>query len=161
MSKILRTIQRIEKIIGTSLIALILCVVTANIVMRYFFHKPLNWSNELSTYSLVWISYFSITYIFSTMEHVSFTFLLNRMSQARRAVMQIIINILIIVSMLTLIPSSINNMGYMIPSPSLKIPEQYIYAIVPFSYMLISVFSVFHIIDALASIKTASNKETA
>lgn len=159
MNKLIKHIQKIEKILGTFFVAMILIVMTMNIFMRYVFRSPLNWTDEMSRFSLIWMTFLSITYLFADQDHVTFTSVIEAMSPKKRSITAIISYLIIAITMIILLPSSINNMPYMIPSPSLRIPEQYVYAIVPISYALIAFMSFVHIMNEIKTLKSDSKEE--
>ena len=82
MSSMTQGIKKILEIIVLSKISLLMLLlvilVTANVVMRYVFHNPLVFSEELSRYSMIWLGLIGSSYAFVKNEHTAFTLIKER-----------------------------------------------------------------------------------
>lgn len=157
--KLNAVLQKIEVLIGAVLVAVILFVSALQIVFRYFLRSPLGWTNEVACYSLVWVTFLTLAHLYSKRRHVALTVVYNRLSKRGQAVVSIFFSIVLIVGFLVLLPSCIDNMNYMILSPALKIPQKYVYAVIPVSFILIVFHSVCLIIEDAAVLKGKGEKE--
>ena len=61
ISKINNTLAKIEGAVMVFWFAIVLVVMTCQVVSRYIFNAPIAWSEEFARYSFVWISYIGIT----------------------------------------------------------------------------------------------------
>lgn len=53
-NKLLDAIGEVERIVGISLIALIVITIFIQVVTRYLFNQPIVWVEELATYAFIW-----------------------------------------------------------------------------------------------------------
>lgn len=53
---------------------LLTLVVTYGVVMRSIFHDPQNWTDQIASYSLLWIVFFGLAYTLSTGSHIRVDF---------------------------------------------------------------------------------------
>ncbi len=59
ISKINKAMAKAEGAIMVFWFAIVLIVMTCQVISRYIFNAPIAWSEEFARYSFVWISYFS------------------------------------------------------------------------------------------------------
>lgn len=65
ISKINNTLAKIEGAVMVFWFAIVLVVMTCQVVSRYIFNAPIAWSEEFARYSFVWISYIGCAYCVS------------------------------------------------------------------------------------------------
>ncbi len=144
-----RLLQKIELVIGTVLTAGILIQVLINIIFRYLLNNPIMWSDEVSAFALIWITFLGIPYLFSKGDHVALLLLQNTMSEKARRITNIIMQAVVIVSMGLLIPGCLKNIPFLSRSPALMLSFKYIYIIMPISYVLVMYHGLCNIIMLL------------
>jgi len=69
--------NNIEKIICNWLLAIMLIILTSQVVLRYIFHNPLSWSEELSRYLFVWFVFMGMSYAVLENAHIKVESLLD------------------------------------------------------------------------------------
>lgn len=69
ISKINNTLAKIEGAVMVFWFAIVLVVMTCQVVSRYIFNAPIAWSEEFARYSFVWISYIGCAYCVSVDAH--------------------------------------------------------------------------------------------
>ena len=93
-------------IIVTS-VTLLACVllVNANIILRYFFSRPIEWSEEIVTGLFVWTCFIGSAYAYRKHEHLGVDILVKHMPQGMRRTVSSIMSVieLLILVMLTVI----------------------------------------------------------
>ena len=57
LNLISNTLFKIEKVIATILMSVILVSIVLGVVFRYFFNNPLTWTDELAIYMLIWLTF--------------------------------------------------------------------------------------------------------
>jgi len=154
LQKINAILRKIEIALGTAFVGLIFVLTSLNIIFRYFFNKPIAWSEEVVTFFFIWIGYLTAAYILSNDDHIRFSYFLDHFSTKLNKIVRIIFNILMIASLVILFPSAVRNISFMSISPSLEIDMAIIYAIVPITYAIM----IFHmIVNIMILIKDKRN----
>lgn len=136
MLRLNRIFQRIELALGTAIVLGMLVLVAANVFLRYVLGHPLMWADEVSCFALIGITFLSIPYLFSRGEHVALTLVRNRMPLKIKNAAMIGINVLIMLCFVVLYPSCLRCIGFLTPSPALRLDLAYIFILLPVSYAL-------------------------
>lgn len=134
------------------LFGLMVIVGSYQIITRYFFNKPSTVSEELLTFSFVWMALLASAYVFGIRDHMRMGFLADKIEGKGRIVLDIVIEILILVfALLTLVwgGSAIMQLSMQQMTASLGVPMGYIYTILPVSGVAIVVYSILNIIDMI------------
>jgi len=81
--RILRTIVVAEKAVALLLVMVILGVMAAQVIARYFFQHPLSWSEEVARLAMIWLTFIAASFVLAERQHVAvelpgFGMLLNR-----------------------------------------------------------------------------------
>ena len=102
----LKTILKNLDAIITS-VTLLSCVVLVNlnVIMRYFFHMPIRWSEEVVTSLFVWTVFIGSAYAYRNHSHLVVDFLVKLFPEKVRKVVEFIISVfeLLVLVMLTVI----------------------------------------------------------
>lgn len=155
----MKTVASIRKwmdkiIMGACIVLFGLMVIVGSyqIITRYFFNKPSTVSEELLTFSFVWMALLASAYVFGIRDHMRMGFLADKIEGKGRIVLDIVIEILILVfALLTLVwgGSAIMQLSMQQMTASLGVPMGYIYTILPVSGVAIVVYSILNIIDMI------------
>ncbi|WP_348664378.1 TRAP transporter small permease [Dubosiella newyorkensis] len=155
----MKTVASIRKwmdkiIMGACIVLFGLMVIVGSyqIITRYFFNKPSTVSEELLTFSFVWMALLASAYVFGIRDHMRMGFLADKIQGKGRIVLDIVIEILILVfALLTLAwgGSAIMQLSMQQMTASLGVPMGYIYTILPVSGVAIVVYSILNIIDMI------------
>ncbi|MFA1016001.1 TRAP transporter small permease, partial [Dubosiella newyorkensis] len=139
----MKTVASIRKwmdkiIMGACIVLFGLMVIVGSyqIITRYFFNKPSTVSEELLTFSFVWMALLASAYVFGIRDHMRMGFLADKIQGKGRIVLDIVIEILILVfALLTLVwgGSAIMQLSMQQMTASLGVPMGYIYTILPVS----------------------------
>jgi len=91
MKSFLRTADRLfDRVIvvcawiAGGLMMLALAAVCVDVLMRYFFNRPLPWVLQLSEYVLLYIPFLAAAYVLREESHIRIDILLNRLSRRKR-----------------------------------------------------------------------------
>lgn len=117
---------------------------------RYVLKASFSWTEELARFSLIWMSILGAAYLNAKREHLSMDFLYQKFSDANKKKVSILIEICIFLFALIVMVIGGSNLVYTTLhleqlSGTLRIPLGYIYAILPFSGLMIMWFSIYHI----------------
>ncbi|WP_406684565.1 TRAP transporter small permease [Seonamhaeicola sp. MEBiC1930] len=117
---------------------------------RYILKASFSWTEELARFSLIWMSILGAAYLNAKREHLSMDFLYRKFSASRKRKVSMLIEVLIFLfALIVMVIGGLNlvyttlHLGQL--SGTLRIPLGYIYAILPFSGLLIMWFSILHI----------------
>ncbi len=133
--------------------AVMTAVVFAQVLLRYFFHAPIAWADELSRLLLVWVSFLGVTLVhFSDAGHPAVRALVLKLSSQNQKRLDIAIQILLAISFIVIFNAGLD---YTLAntkrvSAVLHYPNALKYAVVPISMGLMTIKS---IIKAIREIK--------
>ena len=130
--------------------ALLVLDVLFQVFSRYILGTSFTWTEEFARFSLIWLTILGAAYLNGKREHLSMDFLYQKFSESNKRKASILIEVLIFLFALIVMVVGGFNLVYTTLhleqlSGTLRIPLGYIYAIMPFSGLLIICFSVYHI----------------
>lgn len=139
----------LEKVLIT-IFALLVLDVLFQVFSRYILGTSFTWTEEFARFSLIWLTILGAAYLNGKREHLSMDFLYQKFSLANQRKASILIEVLIFLFALIVMVIGGFNLVYTTLhleqlSGTLRIPLGYIYAIMPFSGLLIMCYSVYHI----------------
>lgn len=118
--------------------AVVLIVMTIQVVARYVFDAPLAWTEEFARYSFVWISYLGCAYCVGVDGHTSITALLDTLSPKWQRVLKVAGNVIMIAVFLRVMPIAtkyVAKNGRFLTS-IMRIPFKYLYYSLPVGIVL-------------------------
>lgn len=143
-------VNRLMEIFLIAIFALLFFDVLLQVFSRYFLSASFSFTEELARYSLIWLSILGAAYLNGKREHLSMDFLYRKLSAKNQRKISILIELLILLFALVVMVAGGLNLVYITLhleqiSGTLRIPLGYVYAIMPFSGLLIMCFSVYHL----------------
>ena len=115
------------------LLALMVVIVFANVVSRYYLHVSLAWSEEIARFMLVWLVFLGSFLAYIQDEHLGLDILVKRFPPLLRKSVAVGANMLVIFALYAVMEG-----GYLMMmanfdwlSAAAEIPQGYIYAIIP------------------------------
>lgn len=142
MSQINKLILVSEKIIGTFLLVMMFSIISVNIICRYFLDNPIFWAEELSNYLFVWMALLSCAYSVGKNGHIRVNIFIQIFNKKTTSIIYILMDILLIILFSSFILPCWNVLSSLSISAAMRMPEKYIYAIIP----LVFVLSTFHLL---------------
>tara|TARA_R110002020_G_scaffold80422_2_gene200659 strand:+ start:175 stop:663 length:489 start_codon:yes stop_codon:yes gene_type:complete len=129
------------------LMALMVLNVTWQVVSRYVFQSPSSFTDELSRYMLIWVGMLGAAYVAGKNEHLAIDILLTKLNEKAQDKLMILINGCVLAFALVVMVIGGSNLVYLTfileqRSAVLQIPLAYIYAIIPFSGLLVIYYQV-------------------
>lgn len=79
-------LSRFMDIIGRAILALMVLLITLDVILRYFFNRPIKGSYELIEFMMVTLVFLGLAYTQTQKGHISITLLTAKLSQAQQAV---------------------------------------------------------------------------
>ncbi len=86
-----------------TLLVVIVLVVFANVIGRYFLHAPLHWSDEVSQYLFLWLSYLGALAALIRGRHYSVPNLVEMLPRIPRAIVKTISDLIVVLILLVLV----------------------------------------------------------
>ena len=132
------------------LFAMMVVVGTYQIVTRFIFNKPSTVSEELLTYTFAWMAMLASAYVFGKRDHMKMSFLVDKLPDGKRRVLDIVIEVLIVffaAAVLIYGGVTIMNLTMTQKTASLGVSMGVIYAVMPISGVLIAVYGLLNIAD--------------
>ena len=128
--------QKVDKIISTILgiacailMAVMMCVIFAEVCCRYVGGFSITWSEELCRYTFVWITFLGLPLGQAQGKHVALDILVNALHGVPRKILQMFIDLFTIFLGVVMVIScyKFSLIGYGSTSASLHIPMAYVY----------------------------------
>ena len=133
-----RLLKTAANAIGGGLFLMLFAVFVIQITARFFFNKPLAWTDELAVILYIWVILWGCAAIVPEREHVVFDLVWNSVPRRARQVMQIAGNLLIGGLALVALPASWDYVRFMARegTPVLNLPFMWVF--LPFVLLLAS-----------------------
>lgn len=141
INRIDRAILKIEQILVIVFGLSLTVIMITQVILRYFFHNPLFWAEEISVQFLIFLTFFGNSILTQTKKHVRVNLIEELASERAQEILDVGLNIIFLLVTLfiayfcwlwILDPYVKNEM-----SGTLNIPKWYIYSALPiaFSFM--------------------------
>lgn len=166
-------IKKIDKVVSktlfyicSSLMFMMALIIFAQVIARYVIGKSLVWSEELGRYIFVWVSFLGMAAAIPKGSHVALDLLVNKLEGVGKRMLIIFNNILVTLFgiAMTYGGCQLVELGSNQTSPTLKIPMQIIYIVIPISglilvyYVISQTIQMFHE-SSLDTVSTAASSE--
>ncbi len=130
----------LEAALGGALLAGIVGLISIQVVMRYVFENALSWSEELTIWFFIWFIWLGISYAFKERKHVKVSFFQNMLSKKVLAVLELVIDIIIVAFLLKMSFEAykLMTLPYVVTQKSvvLNLPIPILYASAPVGALL-------------------------
>lgn len=130
-----RAIEQLMRWTTIVLLVLMVVIVFANVVSRYYLHASLAWSEEVARFMLVWLVFIGSFLAYIHDEHLGLDILVAKLPATVRKIVAFATNMLILFALYAVMEG-----GYLLMrdnfdwlSSAAEIPQGYVYFIVPFT----------------------------
>ena len=130
-----RAIEQLMRWTTIVLLVLMVVIVFANVVSRYYLHASLAWSEEVARFMLVWLVFIGSFLAYIHDEHLGLDILVAKMPPTMRKAVGFCTNMMILFALYAVMEG-----GYLLMrdnfdwlSSAAEIPQGYVYFIVPFT----------------------------
>jgi TRAP-type C4-dicarboxylate transport system permease small subunit len=149
MENIFKTLNSIVEKLLIFIFGLMVIDVIWQVASRYLLSKPSSFTEELARFLLIWLVVLGAAYLNGQKKHLSMDFLLNKLSPDQKVKRLKIIEIMMALFAFVVMVIGGGNLVFTTlllgqESPALHMPLGYIYAIVPFSGLLILFYSFYN-----------------
>jgi TRAP-type C4-dicarboxylate transport system permease small subunit len=142
MAKVLDMIERVIQVISQVFIGAIVAVIFYAVVMRYAFHQPPSWSEELSRFIFIWMIMLSAVLVTREQSHIQITFVIDLLPQKVRFFLMNLVRLLMVGFCWVMVQQ-----GFKIyptvaeaSSPSFGISMGWLYLSIPISGLLMGIY---------------------
>ena len=158
-ARVVRLRRGIDAVLSRVLILLMGLLVLAvlwQVASRYLLQSPSSYTDELARYLMIWVALLGAAFVTGRRGHLAIDILPSRLPPARRRYLDHLIDSLIALFGLLVMVSGGSRLVYLTLtlqqiSPALQIPLGYIYLVIPFSGVLIMVYSILNSFDTRRS----------
>ena len=142
MEKLLNTLERVILFISGILMIVMIATITWQVILRYGFKSANAWCEELARYSLLCIVMLTAPIGLRRGRHVRVNFFVEMLPKKAQAVLDIIMDILMMAYTVGLFIGSITLMSNPSKqySPGLHLDQMYLYAMIAFGCILLAIF---------------------
>lgn len=130
--------SNIEEVLVGFILALMVVTVSVGIFARYFFNKPLVFSDELARYSNIWLTFLGTALVLKKGEHIVIDFVVNMLGSRVKKWVRVINTAIVMLTILVLFFNGIwlTKVSHLMVTPAFRIPYSYIYIVMPISCFL-------------------------
>jgi len=157
VEKIIRLIIEASGIAGVLILLAMMMITVADVIMRYFFHRPIIGSMEISVLLMVCVVFLGIGWCALNDGHISVDIITNKLSKRGRALLNSFDNIVTLVLALIITWRSfmeavhVKNME--VSSPLLAIPRYPFVFVTSFGFLLLFLAALILFIKNIKSVK--------
>ena len=141
-----RHIVRAETALGGACLALLFTLLLLNVVLRYLFDTSLFWAEEVAVTLFIWMGFLAAAYTEAYDGHVRLTLLVDRLSPRLRRINDTLVDCILLVTLIMLVATAHSGLATLQTTVALRLPEQWLYAIVPVTMSLCALHIVIRIL---------------
>lgn len=152
----LKALIKMEDVILMTCLGVMGIVLFLQVIFRYFLGIPLMWSEELSRYLQIWLTFLGIGYGIRNSSHISMVLVYEKLPKKVQVVVSILSNIVIMVCFIVFIPGAIRFVvdQNQLNSSAMQVRMSFVYFVVPLSGF---VYLVYMVADIYIKIKLLLN----
>lgn len=165
MTRLRSVLGQMEGAVAGLLLALGLGIVMLEIISRALANTSFAWSEELSRYVLIWITYFGAAAVTRDNSHIRVEFLIDRLHPTARRIVEIFVVLLCLVFSAVICVVSLRyvsdsrDLGMMSADSYLPVPIWVFQSIIPIGFGLISFRLILNLIDLWTGHSKATHAE--
>jgi len=152
MDKIFAAIVKAAQIVAACFLIIMILAVTVQVVGRVL-HFKIPVTEEIGTYSLIWMTYTASIAVTAKAEHLTVDLFLNRYNDATRRVVRVLIDAMIVIFCGMLMVFGFMLVGNKIiingRTPALQISRVWVYLSVPIAMTFNTVYTLYDLIVAI------------
>lgn len=150
MKKLYRQVNRFIEVFLVIIFGLLVLDVLWQVISRYLIGRSSSFTEEFARFALIWLSILGAAYLNGQRAHLSIDFWMKKLPLPQQRRRMVIIESMMLVFALVIMVIGGGNLVYLTlslgqKSSALEVPLGVVYAIVPFSGLLIVFYSLYHI----------------
>lgn len=131
-----RQIVRAEAALGSACLALLFVLLLLNVLLRYLFETSVFWAEEVAVTLFIWMGFLAAASTEADDGHVRLNLLVDRFSPRLRLINDTLVDCLLLVTLALLVATAHSGLATLQTTVSLRLPEKWLYAIVPVTMAL-------------------------
>lgn len=133
IEKVYLWIEGIIKAVICALLCLMVIIVFANVVSRYYLESSLAWSEEIARFMLIWLVFLGAVVAYQKDEHLGLDIFVKQLPLGMRRIVAVVIDLLVLFSLGLLVKGGFWMMtdSWAWLSPATDTPYGKIYLIIP------------------------------
>ena len=141
LKKLVNTYDKTEEILLIVSLVVTVCLIFAQILMRWLVNNSITWSEELARYIFIWQIWLGTSIGFKDDKHIKITIIRDKFGDKGKAVYDIIARLILLafcafmVMMGMKMVQQLANTHYL--SAALRMPMSWVYMALPFSSMIV------------------------
>lgn len=162
MKKVFDIIEMTIQVISRIFIGGIVAVIFYAVVMRYIFHRPPAWSEELSRFTFIWMIMLGAVLVTREQSHIQITFVLDLLPKKLRFFLSNFVRLLMLAFCWVMIQEGLEIYPIVAEasSPSFGISMGWLYLSIPVGGILMGIYILETIVKSIIDrVKAASFKE--
>lgn len=152
-------ILHIEEIIAVIALAIMLCAIFYNVVMRYVFNNPSSWSDELTMICLAYVTYLGGASAYKRNLHFGIDILVDKLPLKWRTILRQIVNFAFIILF-----SYLTVLGYRLFNSAVKVfnysgwSYKWMDAALPLGFLSMTIYAVYFFIQSFVNKKAYKDR---
>lgn len=141
LKKLINSYDKTEEVILVISLAVTVCLIFAQILMRWLFNNSITWSEELARYIFIWQIWLGTSIGFKGDKHIKITIIRDLFKEKGRAVYDIIARCILLVFCAVMVVmgmkmvAQLEHTHYL--SAALRMPLSWVYMALPFSSLIV------------------------
>lgn len=150
-----RALLIIEEYIPGALLALTAVLLTADVIMRYIFNRPIAGVAEVAMLSAVWLVYLAASGISRRGGHIALDLLTSRLGARGRAILDIVAELLTITVLAVILITAVQYLssGHFVALPATGVSKAFITVAIPISAGMMIVHSAIFLLRAIIGLR--------
>lgn len=127
------TLQKASRFLVCLLMVIMVLVVFANVVTRYYLHFSLAWSEEVSRYLLIWITFLGAVLAYVDDEHLGLDIMVTKLPSGLRKGLAVVTDVMVLYAIWLITEGGYSMMvdSWDWESTTIPIPLGWAYTIIP------------------------------
>lgn len=151
MKKLYEQVNRFIEVFLVIIFGLLVLDVLWQVISRYLVGRSSSFTEEFARFALIWLSILGAAYLNGQRAHLSIDFWMKKLPLAQQRKRKVVIESMMLLFALVIMVIGGGNLVYLTlslgqKSSVLDVPLGLVYAIVPFSGLLIIFYSLYHIL---------------
>ncbi|MEH7391436.1 TRAP transporter small permease [Bacillus sp. JJ1474] len=162
MKKFKKILDKVLSGVCAGLLAFMTLITIYQITLRYVFNSPSTMSEDILSYSFVWVSLLGTALVFGQKDHMRLSFFSDKVKGRGQLAISIFSELLILavaISVFLVGGKAVMGVGALQISPTLSISMDWIYIILPISGVLIIIYSLINIIQTIQEFNESGKGE--